>query len=268
MTEKLWNRMLILSLALHLVVIAGFSVPFGKGVKKLDPFRQSYSVGLVGDIGGGATGGGVTREVTPKRPEKVEKQTPQPAVKKPVPAKVKPQVQPKENDVRSIAPKRLPAKETPPTPSKDEVKRVDEKIREMRRQAEQQEASGYGKEGREGTGRGAGSALGTGTGEGGGRPIDPALYKYLLSIREKIENAWHIPFSASARKNLEARVTIRIRRDGRITDISMDKRSGNRIFDESVLRVLRAIDPLPSIPPAVKEEPLEVELLLKPEGVS
>jgi TonB family protein len=87
-------------------------------------------------------------------------------------------------------------------------------------------------------------------------------------MRDRIESSWHIPFISGAKKNLETKVAIKIRRDGRIVDISMEKRSGNRSYDESVLRALRAVDPLPPIPLSVDEDPLEVEMTLRPEGVS
>jgi colicin import membrane protein len=102
----------------------------------------------------------------------------------------------------------------------------------------------------------------------GGRLIDPALARYLVTIREKIESAWSIPFMSSQKRNLETKATIKIRKDGRVVDIDIDKRSGNRIYDESVVRVLRMIDPLPPLPSSVTEDPLEVELTLRPEGVS
>jgi colicin import membrane protein len=87
-------------------------------------------------------------------------------------------------------------------------------------------------------------------------------------IREKIESSWSIPFMSSQKRNLETKATIKVRKDGRIVDIDIDKRSGNRVFDESVVRVLRMVDPLPPLPSSVTEDPLEVELTLRPEGVS
>ena len=98
--------------------------------------------------------------------------------------------------------------------------------------------------------------------------IDPALARYLASLRDKIESSWNIPFISSQKKNLEVNATIKIRKDGRIVDINIEKRSGNRVYDESVVRVLRMIDPLPPLPPSVDEDPLEVDLTLRPEGVS
>ena len=109
---------------------------------------------------------------------------------------------------------------------------------------------------------------GGGPGGAGGRLIDPALARYLVGVREKIETTWHIPFISSQKKNLEVNATIKIRKDGRIVDITIEKRSGNRVYDESVVRVLRMIDPLPPLPESVTEDPLEVELTLRPEGVS
>jgi colicin import membrane protein len=69
-------------------------------------------------------------------------------------------------------------------------------------------------------------------------------------------------------KTLETVVTIRIRKDGRIVDINIEKRSGNRVFDESILRVLRSVDPLPPIPSSLNTDSLEIGFRFLPGDLS
>ena len=255
MREENWHKMLMISAALHLIVLAALSFPVKKAFRKFDASKSYYSVNLVGDIGPGLGSAAEEKSKTipAKQPEAVKPQKASPEERH-----VQPQQERK--DARSLAPKKT-EKEKPQNTTKDDLKSVEERIRELKQ--------------RTGTSNVASSGRGTpgqseisGPGGAGGRLIDPALARYLVGVREKIETTWHIPFISSQNKNLEVNATIKIRKDGRIVDISIDKRSGNRVYDESVVRVLRMIDPLPPLPASVTEDPLEVELTLRPEGVS
>ena len=254
MREENWNKMLMISAALHLIVLAALSFPVSKAFRKYDTSKSYYSVNLVGDIGPGLGSAGVEkgRTIPAKQPEAVKPQTQKGAQKKirPTPTRDK--------DARSLAPKKT-EKEKPQNTTKDDLESVEKRIRDLKRRAGTDVASAKGTLGQ--------SEL-SGPGGAGGRLIDPALARYLVGVREKIEATWHIPFISSQKQNLEVNATIKIRKDGRIVDINIDKRSGNRIYDESVVRVLRMIDPLPPLPSSVTEDPLEVELSLRPEGVS
>ena len=249
MREASWNRMLMISAALHLVALAAFSIPIKKAFRKFDTTQTYYSVNLVGDIGPGSG-------EAPAEKRKVLPETRQPAKEQKAPKKAKP-VPTREKEARSLAPTKVD-KPQPQTPTKDDLKSVQQRIKEMKeRSGSEDVASARGSTGQGGLG-GAG---------GGGRLIDPALARYLVGVRDRIESAWTIPF-ISGQKNLEARATIKVRKDGRVVDINLDKRSGNRVYDESVVRVLRMIDPLPPLPSSITEDPLEIELTLRPEGVS
>jgi colicin import membrane protein len=251
MTEASWNRMLMISAALHLVALAAFSIPIKKAFRKFDTSQTYYSVNLVGDIGPGS-GESVAEK------GKVIPQTPPAAKEQKVPKKAKPvPTREKEKEARSIAPTKVD-KPQPQTPTKDDLKSVQQRIKEMKERSGSQDVA---------TSRGASGQGGLGGAGGGGRLIDPALARYLVVVRDRIETAWTIPF-ISGQKNLETKATIKVRKDGRVVDINLDKRSGNRVFDESVVRALRMIDPLPPLPSSTAEDPLEIELTLRPEGVS
>lgn len=263
MSEKAFYKIILVSLVFHLVFLAVVSTSFKRASRTINPFLSSYSVNLVDDISGKSKDIGAR-----PLPEQPPSSLPHPQKPRAETKKAKPIVQPREpqEQTRSLSPKKLPPKESTAT-TKDELKRLDERIKEMRRRTANNEPQA---EPRRGTGArwGDGSSGPGGTSGSGSGGQNAALARYLIAMRDRIETAWHIPFIGGAKKNLEAKVTVKIRRDGRILDISMDKRSGNRVYDESVLRVLRAVDPLPPIPQSVDEDPLEVEMTLRPEGVS
>ncbi len=239
MKEDNWYKMLIISALLHVFIIGAFSVTLPKSKKRFD--MPYYSVNLVGDIGGSAGSASI-----PGPPAKAEpkKEAPPPKVSKEKPA-------PQAEKARSIAPK-TSAKEVTKT-TRDEVKNLAERIRELKRRTQYMDVTG-GKSGS--TGRGSGSGLST-SGGGGGGTMNPVLSRYYLEVWEIIQSKWNPP-GMSLKKNLETKVTIKVRKDGRIIDIDIDEPSGNRIYDESVNRALRSIDTLPPVPAALGDSPLEI----------
>lgn len=73
---------------------------------------------------------------------------------------------------------------------------------------------------------------------------------YYSLIVSKIRQQWVFPETIG--KDLEAVVSIRIARDGRVTVEKMEKSSNNALFDRSVLRAIAMASPLP--PPAREME--------------
>ena len=253
MSEEAWYKMLAVSVALHIIVIAAFSIPIKFSSKKID-LSGAYSVNLVGSAGKLGGGGG---PVSHAKPEPKPKEKPAPAIKEKKATPQKPQPVQKEDDAVSLSKK----KQVKPKASKDEVDRLEERIRNIRKKTDYIDIA---KTGPGGPGRGGGGGL-PGSG-GSGAPLDPALQKYLLDIWEKIKGAWNVP--GMAKKGLETIVVVKIRKDGRIVDINIEKRSGNRVYDESVLRVLRAVEPLPPIPSSLNTDALEIGFRFLPGGVS
>lgn len=271
MREDAWYKMLIISMALHLAVIFAFSVSIKRSPKRFD-LASSYTVNLTGDIGssgGGSKAGVIEREdkvaQEKKTPSKAVKPTP---AKKPAPVKTKPKLARVEKDVRSISRKKVPEKETT---TKEELSRLESRLREMRKRTEYLDVS-KSKTAKSGGTRGAGGSgsglPGAGEGGGSGRPLDLISQQYILGVWEKIKDSWGLPGMASFRKDLETVVTIKIRRDGRIVDINVEKRSGNRLYDESILRVLRSVDPLPPIPSSLNTDTMEIGFRFLPGDLS
>lgn len=262
--------MLILSTILHFVVVGAFSIPIKRTPKRFEAL-SSYSVNLVGDIGGGPAG---YRAGEPSEGKPIpERQTPTPKVSKPIPStkvtpqKAKPKLTRKETEVVSLSKKKAPPKETPTT---EELSRLEDRLREIKKRTEYFDvtrakgppaAAGHGKTGSSNYGL-------PGPGAGDSKALDPATQRYILGVWEKIKESWGLPGLASFRKDLETVVTIKIRKDGRIVDIDIEKRSGNRIYDESILRVLRSVDPLPPMPASLNTETMEIGFRFLPGDLS
>ncbi len=67
---------------------------------------------------------------------------------------------------------------------------------------------------------------------------------YLSLISSLIRQNWSIPETIP--KNLEAIVSIRILQDGQIVIEGFEQKSGNAIFDASIIRAIKNSSPLPS----------------------
>jgi colicin import membrane protein len=266
MKEETWFKMLIFSTVLHFIVIAAFSIPIKKSSKKFDA-SSSYSVNLVGDLGGPA--GGQRPAVAPESKSAPQK-APAKVLKPPPPQKAKPVLARKEKELVSLSKKKEPPKPARPkeTPTKEELSRLEDRIREMKRRTEYLDVSkSKAPVPAAGTGNaGIGSGL-SGAGDGGSKALDPAMQRYILGVWEKIKDSWGLP-GMSFKKDLITKVTIKIRKDGRIVDISMDERSGNKVYDESILRVLRSVDPLPPLPASLNMDTIEIGFRFVPGELS
>jgi TonB family protein len=83
----------------------------------------------------------------------------------------------------------------------------------------------------------------TGTASAGGS-------SYINSIGKKIHQQWIFPETAD--KDLLAIINIRIARNGNVTIVGFEKKSGNVLFDRAALRAINNAAPLP--PPSAEME--------------
>lgn len=88
--------------------------------------------------------------------------------------------------------------------------------------------------------------------------IDREMKNYYAVIWGRIRNVWTIPRGLLPPENIEAVVHVAILQDGTITNLGMEKRSGNNYFDESALRAVKKANPLPPLPEVLKDNSLEV----------
>jgi TonB family protein len=60
------------------------------------------------------------------------------------------------------------------------------------------------------------------------------------------------------RENIEAIIQVQILRNGTIANVSFEKRSGNRYFDESALKAIKKASPLPPFPAWMRDSSIDV----------
>jgi colicin import membrane protein len=88
--------------------------------------------------------------------------------------------------------------------------------------------------------------------------VNERLADYYTVIWSRIKSQWTLPGGLNPKDNIEAIVQLRIMRNGAITGISFEKKSGLAYFDNSVLKALKKADPLPPLPPWYRENGLDL----------
>jgi len=251
MREESWYKWFFVAMFLHALILVAFSFSIKTSPRRIDiPY---YSVNLVGDIGGAGS--------EPKPALSV------PSPKAAEPAKAKPLPPPKEKErvvstskERSLAP--VIKKNVPESTTKDDVRRLNERIRQMSQNESTDEKIREMKEHvqyMDVTAKGKGGGSGQ---KGTGGTADSPLARYQAEVYEKLFEAWRSP--PSAKSDLQTDVTIKIRKDGRITNWQIDHGSGNRIYDEAVTRTLRSVNDLPPIPPSLGTDLVELGFTFHP----
>jgi protein TonB len=235
------RRYLLSSAALHFSLL-GFIL--------LSPwFHRSPNVFFIdgfeylGDGGGGdgKSGGGM-------KPDQMGQVVPQP-VKIPIPDKPAPiQKAQKAEEEWSVQEKvKTPVKSTEKTESNIEVgdKKQEEKTNIIRRGIDPNAKTGDGgfDFGPDEGGKGKGLGIGFGPGEGGGFG---GFSSYLKIVRQRIWSEW--TQSAVYGSQQVCIVGLTISRSGDISDIKVEKASGNPFYDSVALRAVRNSSPLPPLP--------------------
>lgn len=93
-------------------------------------------------------------------------------------------------------------------------------------------------------GGGASKSEGSGTGA-----IDSlAITIYKQSVKSHIQDNWTYPVAMQNRKDFEVTVSLKIREDGTIMKYEFVKKSGDSIFDQSILKAIEKSNPIPPFP--------------------
>jgi colicin import membrane protein len=82
-------------------------------------------------------------------------------------------------------------------------------------------------------------------GAAGQARVSPENLAYFRMLDEKIRSNWTAPME---RKDLMVQLRIVIEKNGQVSQVRMEKTSGNSFFDDSVLRAINKASPLP-VPP-------------------
>jgi TonB family protein len=81
---------------------------------------------------------------------------------------------------------------------------------------------------------------------------------YYSLIWTRIRGKWTLPQGILPRENIEAIIQARILRNGTVVDLSFEKRSGNRYFDESAMKAIKKASPLPPLPDSIRDNNIDV----------
>jgi outer membrane biosynthesis protein TonB len=271
MNEGSWSKMFAVALLLHIFMLAAFTFTIRKPAKRIDlPY---YSVNLVTEGGGGslaqATGKGAA--VAPSAP--IPKAKREPLKKRNEPDKSKkvkavPAPKTKEQPVastkeRSLAPKVKNTREISSTT--EEVESLDDKIRQMKKRQQYFDVVGASRDTATPKGQGSsGTQPGVGSGSGIGSGSGSVEGRYASEVWDRIQEAWSVPTMLANKRDLQSKVTIKIRKDGRIVEWTFDERSTSRVYDESIARALKSIDRVPPIPSSMGTDDIEISFRVLP----
>ena len=95
-------------------------------------------------------------------------------------------------------------------------------------------------------------------GQPGDAEMDAQMRAYYAMIWSRIKSKWALPQGILPSEVLEAVIDVTILRNGAVTEVNFEKRSGNSYFDESAMKAIRKASPLPPLPAWVRDSSLEV----------
>lgn len=186
-------------------------------------------------------------EATPvptEKPKDTPKPRPTPKKKATPKQQAKPRATPKKKVTK---PKAAPRKKEP------SLAEINKKL-----QAAMQRYTG---ESTDAGGKGFGSAGGSGNGMGGGAQRPPEFFTYMKKLEFHIKAGWRWHNTSDP---LVARVCFKITPAGELQRVRMCGSSGNREYDDSVLRAVHKSNPAPVPPPAVYHFFKDVRMTFNP----
>ena len=86
---------------------------------------------------------------------------------------------------------------------------------------------------------------------------ESGLGRYLNVVQSKISEQWVAPPVELAGRSYQVIIKFRLHRSGRISDVEIERVSGNGYYDDAGKRAVLSVGPLPPFPPYVTEEVLE-----------
>jgi colicin import membrane protein len=86
---------------------------------------------------------------------------------------------------------------------------------------------------------------------------ESGLSRYLAIVQHKISEQWVAPPVGVADRSYQVVIRFRLHRSGRISDVLIERESGNGYYDDAGKRAVLSVGPLPPFPSYVTEEILE-----------
>lgn len=262
--EQGLRRTIILSLVLHLLVLALFAGDFLPR-RKLDE-RPVYVVDLLNLPVKDPQAG---RPDAAREPQKTPDKSPEPPAaaappeKEPEPVKLPPKTPepPKPEPVKPTKPakpaevvKPVPSKEPPPKPAKEPAPTdsVAQRIEDLRRKQEIEEKKAVleAMRSKDTRGRGTDAPVGMPDGKGTEVGIEQQLW-----LKEFLKQAWALSKYQISRRDLEALVVLEFDPNGRLINYRFSKKSGDDRFDDSVRKAVLKLNEITlPIPPGKRVE--------------
>jgi len=147
-------------------------------------------------------------------------------------------------------------------PKKDEAKVPVPKKPDTKKDAGVKKEGDEKKDAR-GTGAGdtpLGVTVGVGTGDGTGIAVDGANFPFsyfLSAIERRVSENWFSAVSEGT-TGLTCVVYFKLMRDGSVSDVRLETRSGNAYFDQAASRAVKSAAPFPPLPRAFTDEYLGI----------
>jgi colicin import membrane protein len=110
-------------------------------------------------------------------------------------------------------------------------------------------------------------ASNTSAGRSSSNTLSAVENQYYASVAGRIIQFYTLPDFKQWDKSLLAIVTIEIARDGTIVNHYFEKHSGDPTFDQFVRKTIQAANPLPPLPPAIRDANYEIGLKFSPESI-
>lgn len=104
-------------------------------------------------------------------------------------------------------------------------------------------------------------------GSGTGQPIDPRLASYISEIWQRLMLNFRLPPTLRETRGLEAVAIIRIGPQGETLAVSLEKSSGNPLYDQAVLRCIKESAPFPPLPETAGSSFFELGIRFRPEDI-
>ncbi|MDP2725134.1 MAG: energy transducer TonB, partial [Syntrophales bacterium] len=92
----------------------------------------------------------------------------------------------------------------------------------------------------------------------GDAEVNAQMRTYYALIWSRIRGLWTIPQGMLPPENIEVVIHAQILKDGAVTGVDFEKRSGNSYFDATALRTVKKASPLPPLPEGFGDSSLEV----------
>ncbi len=81
---------------------------------------------------------------------------------------------------------------------------------------------------------------------------------YYSVVWSMIQEQWALPESILNDGNLETVIEAKLLKDGSVANLTFEKRSGNRYFDESALKAIKKVEKFPPLPEWLNKEYLDL----------